>query len=216
MQDTYKYRGLRKKLVEELKLLGVQSSSVLSAINRVPRHLFLQSAFWDHAYQNKAFPIGEGQTISHPYTVARQSELLEIQKGEKILEIGTGSGYQCAVLLELGAKVYSIERHRLLHEKSKKTLNDLGYNPYLFCGDGTKGLESYQYFDKIIVTAGAPVIPDKLIEQLNIGGKLIIPVGDESEQQMLEIVRVEESKITQFNHGNFSFVPLIGNHGWKS
>lgn len=216
MVDTYKHKGLRRLLVEELNHLGVKDNIVLEAVNTIPRHLFLQSAFWEHAYQNKAFPIGEGQTISHPYTVAKQTELLQLKKGDKVLEIGTGSGYQCAVLVATGAKVYSIERHRPLYKKAKTILNKLKLYPTLFCGDGTQGLPGFAPFDKIIVTAGAPVIPDSLIEQLKIGGTLIIPVGDDTNQSMLEITRVGQDKISKKNHGTFSFVPLIGKEGWKN
>ena len=153
MVDTYKHKGLRKLLVKELNTLGITDNTVLDAINNVPRHIFLQSVFWEHAYQNKAFPIDEGQTISHPYTVAKQTELLKIKKGDKILELGTGSGYQCAILVAAGAKVYSIERHRPLYKKAKLILNKLKFYPNLFCGDGTKGLPGFAPFDKSFARA---------------------------------------------------------------
>ncbi len=211
MIDTFKHKGLRKKLVDELCQLGIEDENVLKAINSVPRHLFLNSAFEDFAYQNKAFPIGEGQTISHPYTVAFQSQLLDINKGEKVLEIGTGSGFQTAVLLEMGAEVYSIERHKKLHDKAKILLKKLGYKPrYITFGDGYKGLPTFAPFDKIIVTAGAPFVPKDLLFQLKIGGVLIIPVGVEN-QIMTSFLKIGEKSVEKLEFGDFKFVPMLKN-----
>ncbi len=211
MMDTYKHKGLRQKLVDELQLLGIEDEKVLKAINSVPRHLFLNSAFEDFAYQNKAFPIGEGQTISHPYTVAFQSQLLDINKGEKVLEIGTGSGFQTAILLEMGAEVYSIERHKKLHDKAKSLLKRLGYKArYITFGDGYKGLPTFAPFDKIIVTAGAPFVPKDLLFQLKIGGILIIPVGIEN-QIMTSFLKIGEKSVEKLEFGNFKFVPMLKN-----
>ncbi len=209
MVDTYKHKGLRKKLVDELCQLGIEDDQVLTAINVVPRHLFLDSAFEDFAYQNKAFPIGEGQTISHPYTVAFQSQLLDVHQGEKILEIGTGSGFQTAVLLEMGAEVYTIERHKKLHDTAKIILKRLGYQPrYLTFGDGYKGLPTFAPFDKIIVTAGAPYVPKDLLIQLKIGGMLLIPIGTE-DQVMTSFLRTKEKSFEKMEFGDFKFVPML-------
>ena len=214
IDDTYKYKGLRNKLVNTLVSKGITSEKVLDAINNIPRHIFFEDALRNHSYIDKAFPIGEEQTISQPYTVAKQSELLEITPGDKILEIGTGSGYQCAVLCEIGAKVFSIERHKSLHLKAKKTLSLLKLSAKLVHGDGTLGLTSYAPYDGIIVTAGAPIVPDSLIDQLKIGGKLIIPVGDEKQQIMYKIIKIDDKKVKSINCGTFNFVPLIGKKGW--
>lgn len=209
MVDTYKHKGLRKKLVEELHQLGIEDENVLHAINSVPRHLFLDSAFEDFAYQNKAFPIGEGQTISHPYTVAFQSQLLHVHKGEKILEIGTGSGFQTAVLLEMGAEVYTIERHKKLHDTAKNLLKRLGYQlRYSTFGDGYKGLPTFAPFDKIIVTAGAPYVPKDLLIQLKIGGMLLIPIGTDN-QIMTSFLRTNEKSFEKMEFGDFKFVPML-------
>lgn len=212
--DTYKHKGQRQKLVNELIAKGIADKAVLHVINTIPRHLFFEEALQNHAYIDKAFPIGEDQTISQPYTVAKQTELLEIKPKDIILEIGTGSGYQCAVLCALKAKVFSIERHKSLHLQAKKMLANLQYSPKLICGDGTLGLPSFAPFDGIIVTAGAPVVPDTLIDQLKIGGRLVIPVGDNNNQKMLKITKTSESSITTQEYGTFSFVPLIGKKGW--
>lgn len=208
MKDTLKHKGLRKKLVEEIREKGIKDENVLAAINKVPRHLFLDEAFLDFAYKDQAFPIGAGQTISQPYTVAFQTELLEIKKGEKVLEIGTGSGYQCCVLLELGAKVFTIERQKSLYQKTKNLLPQLGYNPKFFYGDGYKGLPAFAPFDKILVTAGAPYIPDELVTQLAVGGMLVIPVGGVS-QIMTRLIKKDADTIIKEEHGYFKFVPLL-------
>jgi len=214
MEDTYKHRGLRNKLVKKLALKGIKSERVLKAIGAVPRHLFFDEALLSHAYEDKAFPIGEGQTISQPYTVAFQTEKLDIQPGDKVLEVGTGSGYQAAILMELGAKVFSVEYNRNLYERTKLFLPKLGYKPFLFYGDGSRGLPSKAPFDKILVTAGAPVVPKALTEQLAEGGSLIIPVGTRDQQKMVRIRKVKgELLYDQFE--NFAFVPLLGQSGWE-
>ncbi len=212
-EDNYKQRGLRNKLVKTLQKKGISDGRVLAAIGKVPRHLFFDNALLEHAYQDKAFPIGEGQTISQPYTVAFQTEKLEIKPGDKVLEVGTGSGYQACVLLEMGAKVYTIEYNRKLYETAKSFLPQLGYTPYFFFGDGSKGLPQKAPFDKIIVTAGAPVVPTALTDQLADGGILVIPVGDRERQKMLRIRRKRE-KLFREEFDNFAFVPLLGKEGW--
>ena len=202
---------MRKKLVETLEKKGITNPTVLQAINTIPRHLFMDSGFIDHAYVDKAFPIAADQTISQPYTVARQTELLEVVKGSKILEIGTGSGYQTAVLLEIGAVVYSIERQNKLFKKAEKFLKQQGYNPKkLIFGDGYIGLETEAPFDGIVVTAGAPFVPKPLLAQLKIGGKLVIPVGDES-QIMTVFTRTSQTAFNKETFGEFRFVPLLEN-----
>jgi protein-L-isoaspartate(D-aspartate) O-methyltransferase len=213
-QDTYKTRGLRNKMVKLLENKGVTDLRVLQAIGKVPRHVFFENALLEHAYQDKAFPIGEGQTISQPYTVAFQTEKLEVKPKDKVLEIGTGSGYQAAVLLEMGAIVYTIEYNKTLFERTKKFLPELGYKPYFFQGDGSRGLPSKAPFDKIIVTAGAPVIPDALTDQLAEGGTLIIPIGDREKQAMVRI-RKKNGKLTREDFDYFAFVPLLGEKGWN-
>src|SRR5688572_16451141 len=204
IDDNYKLRGLRNKLVKKLREKGIHDEAVLMAIGKVPRHVFFENALIDHAYQDKAFPIGEGQTISQPYTVAFQSEKLEIKPGDKVLEIGTGSGYQACVLLELGAKVYTIEYNRKLYETVKDFLPRLGYRPYFFHGDGSMGLPSKAPFNKIIVTAGAPVVPTALTEQLAEDGILVIPVGDREKQSMLQI-RKKNGALIKKEYNNFAF-----------
>lgn len=213
--DSYRHKGLRNALVNELVAKGIKNKEVLKAIGTVPRHIFFDDAFIQHSYQDKAFPIGCGQTISQPYTVAFQSELLDVQPKQKVLEIGTGSGYQSCVLLELGVKLFTIERHQELFDKTKKTLTTLRYRPKFFCGDGTKGLPSFAPFDRIIVTAGAPAIPSDLLDQLSLGGKIVIPVGDGKNQEMQLLTKVSSTKVTKETFGQFSFVPLIGQQGWK-
>jgi protein-L-isoaspartate(D-aspartate) O-methyltransferase len=215
IDDNYKLRGLRNKLVKKLREKGIRDEAVLTAINRVPRHVFFENALIDHAYQDKAFPIGEGQTISQPYTVAFQTEKLEIQPGDKVLEIGTGSGYQACILLELGAKVYTIEYNRKLYEIARELLPRMGYKPYFFHGDGSKGLPSKAPFSKILVTAGAPVVPLALTDQLADGGILVIPVGDREKQTMLQIRKVN-GRLRQTEFTDFAFVPLLGQEGWKN
>lgn len=214
--EDYRFKNRRKRLVEEVKSKGVTSPEVLQFIGSLPRHIFVDSAFENRAYEDSALPIEMGQTISQPFTVARQTELLEVKRGSKILEIGTGSGYQCAVLCALGAKVYSVERHRMLTDRSKKILSQLNFRPMLKTGDGTMGWPAYAPYDGIIVTAGAPVVPDSLKEQLNIGGILIIPVGDSEKQAMLQIRRISEDEFEETSYSDFKFVPLIGEQGWSS
>jgi protein-L-isoaspartate(D-aspartate) O-methyltransferase len=209
LKDTAKHQGLRNQLVKLLQEKGIIDKNVLKAISTIPRHLFLNSSFEDYAYQDKAFPIGAGQTISQPYTVAFQSQLLEIKKGDKILEIGTGSGYQTAVLYLMGAKVYSVERQNELFKQTSALLPKLGIRPkHLSFGDGYKGLPNHAPFDSIIVTAGAPTIPKPLMAQLKIGGKLIIPVGDEN-QIMIKLIRKNETQFEKYELGDFKFVPLL-------
>ncbi|HMR15604.1 MAG TPA: protein-L-isoaspartate(D-aspartate) O-methyltransferase [Mariniflexile sp.] len=209
MKDTFKHKGLRQQLVSILKNKGITDSHVLSAIGNVPRHLFMDSGFLDHAYQDKAFPIAADQTISQPYTVAFQTELLKVKKEDKILEIGTGSGYQTAVLCELGAKVYSIERQLELFKKTSVFLPKLGYRAKkLIFGDGYKGLKEEAPFDGIIVTAGAPYVPKPLLSQLKIGGRLVIPVGEEVQIMML-FIRNGDKEFEQHEFGEFRFVPLL-------
>lgn len=214
IEDSYKHQGLRKQLVKILIEKGIKDKKVLEAIETVPRHIFLDKAFVEQAYQDKAFPIGEGQTISQPYTVAYQTQLLDIKKGDKILEIGTGSGYQSCVLYKLGAKIYTIEYNKLLYQRTSVLLKKAGYSINFFCGDGSLGLPSYAPYNKIIVTAGAPSVPDKLIEQLSLGGILVIPVGDDKTQTMLKITKLEENKFLKEELGAFKFVPLLGKDGW--
>jgi len=214
MEDTYKHRGLRNKLVRKLALKGITDERVLKAIGKVPRHVFFDEALLSHAYEDKAFPIGEGQTISQPYTVAFQTEKLDIQPGDKILEIGTGSGYQAAILLEMGAKVYSIEYNKKLYERTKAFLPQMGYHTNLFYGDGSRGLIAKAPYDKILVTAGAPVIPRALTDQLKEGGMLIIPVGGREQQKMVRIRKVK-GELLHEQFDNFAFVPLLGEGGWE-
>lgn len=211
MKDTAKHQGLRNQLISVLKNKGITDTAVLEAIQKIPRHLFLNSSFEDYAYQDKAFPIGAGQTISQPYTVAFQSQLLEVQKDHKVLEIGTGSGYQTAVLCTIGAKVYTIERQNELFKTTSLLLPKLGIRPkHISFGDGYKGLPNYAPFDRIIVTAGAPFIPKPLMAQLKIGGRLVIPLGEEH-QIMTLLIRKNETQFEKHEFGEFRFVPLLEN-----
>jgi len=209
MEDTYRHKGLRRKLVETVKLKGITDEKVLLALDTVPRHLFMDSSFIKFSYQDQAFPIGSGQTISQPYTVAFQTELLEVSPNDKILEIGTGSGYQTAILLELGANVYTIERQRELYIKVQDLLTKLGYKPHFFFGDGMEGKPTYGPYDKILVTAAATEAPEKLLQQLKVGGIMVIPVGERFTQSMVKIVKESETHFRRTNHGSFVFVPLI-------
>ncbi len=209
LKDTLKHQGLRQKLVETIKTKGIKDEKVIAAIGKIPRHLFMDSGFLDHAYQDKAFPIAADQTISQPYTVAFQTELLQVKPGDKVLEIGTGSGYQTAVLCELGAKVFSIERQNELYKKTSKFLPKLGYRPKkLIFGDGYIGLDTEAPFDSIIVTAGAPFVPKALLSQLKVGGRLVIPVGSDV-QTMTLFVRKGPKSFEQHEYGEFRFVPLL-------
>lgn len=214
--DLYKHKGMRRALVKLLKEKGIFDARVLAAIEAVPRHFFFDKAFVEQAYQDKAFPIGEGQTISQPYTVAFQTELLKLRSSDKVLEIGTGSGYQCCVLLQITPHVYTIEYNRTLYEKGVNFFKMYGLKPHTFHGDGSEGLPQHAPYDKIIVTAGAPTVPKSLVRQLAVGGILVIPVGDEKSQKMLRITRVGESEFTKEEFTNFKFVPLLGKSGWDS
>lgn len=215
MEDSYKHQGMRRKLIQKLREKGIENESVLLAMGKIPRHVFFENAFLEHAYQDKAFPIGHGQTISQPYTVAFQTELLDLSVGDKVLEIGTGSGYQACVLCELGAVVFTIEYQKDLFQKTRRFLPQIGYRPHFFSGDGSKGLSAHAPYDKVIVTAGAPSVPSALLEQLNVGGCLVIPVGDNASQQMLRLTKTSDRKISKEVFSNFSFVPLKGEEGWK-
>jgi len=209
-----KFTAPRHRLVAELQEKGIADARVLKAVGTVPRERFIDSALAHRAYEDTALPIGLKQTISQPYTVARQSELMELAPGENVLEIGTGSGYQCAILCEMGQKVFSVERHEELYRKSGDLLRALGYRAELKCGDGTLGWSAYAPYDAIVVTAGAPVVPDALLQQLVIGGRLVIPVGDQSAQAMLRLRRVSPTEFEEERFDGFKFVPLIGKDGW--
>lgn len=214
-RQQLKFKQRRKDLIKTLREKGITSERVLDAFNQVPRHIFVDTALEDRAYKDTALPIGMDQTISQPYTVARQTELLEVFPGEKVLEIGTGSGYQASILCELGAKVYSVERHKKLYEKARGHLQELGYSVELKLGDGTLGWSAYAPYDAIIVTAAAPEVPDHLLDQLNVNGRLVIPVGDEQKQQMIRVRKVRENEYEQESFRHFKFVPLVGEKGWK-
>ncbi len=205
---------MRKQLVKEVAAKGIKSQAVLKALGNVPRHFFFETIFDTHAYEDKAFPIGEGQTISQPYTVAFQTELLQVTPGDKILEIGTGSGYQASILLELGAKVFTIEYQKKLFDQTCKFLPTIGYKPIFYCGDGSKGLPDHAPYAGILVTAGAPSVPEELIKQLKIGGRLVIPVGDNKKQRMILVHKISRTKIIKNAYDHFSFVPLLGEKGW--
>ncbi len=212
--DNYREQGARKRLTELLRKKGIQDENVLAAIAKVPRHYFFDETFWNQAYKDIAFPIGEGQTISQPYTVAYQTELLHIRKGDKVLEIGTGCGYQTCILLELGAKVFTIERQEKLYQRTILVLPHMGYKASFFCGDGSKGMVKHAPFDKIIVTAGAPFVPEDMLKQLAIGGVLVIPVGDEETQKMVTILKTSENDYEKIVLDTFRFVPLVGDKAW--
>ncbi len=214
MKDTYKHKGLRKQLVLGIAKKGIRDKEVLNAINKIPRHFFFDKIFDSHAYEDKAFPIDAGQTISQPYTVAFQTQLLQVKPGDKILEIGTGSGYQACVLDEMGADVYTIEYQKKLYQKAIRFLPKLGYQPHMYQGDGSKGLPRFAPYDGIIVTAGAPTVPEELVQQLKVGGRLVIPVGNDDIQSMVLIQKVDENKIKKKQFDHFSFVPLRGERGW--
>ncbi len=209
-EDTYRHKGLRKKLVDILKEKGITDQDVLAAMTNIPRHYFLDSALDEIAYEDRAFPISEGQTISQPYTVAYQTQLLQVKPNDKILEIGTGSIYQASVLAEMGARVFTIERQKKLFEKTKEFIFKSKYpNLKFFFGDGYEGLPTYAPFDKIIITAAAPFIPPKLIEQLKRGGKMVIPVDEDHHQRMLRITKNEDGTTSEEAFDNFSFVPML-------
>lgn len=201
-------------MVKTLEKRGIADKDVLKAIGKVPRHFFFDETFWNQAYKDIAFPIGNGQTISQPYTVAYQTELLHIRPGDKVLEIGTGSGYQTCILLELGAEVFTIERQKDLYERATKVLPYIGYHPHFFLGDGSSGIAEHAPYDKIIVTAGAPVVPQVMLQQLKIGGILVIPVGGEKEQKMVTVLRLAEDNFEKIELDTFRFVPLLGDQAW--
>lgn len=209
MEDTFMHQGMRRKLVAEIKTKGITDAGVLEAIGSVPRHLFMDNSFLQFAYSDKAFPIAAGQTISQPYTVAFQTQSLQIKKFDKVLEVGTGSGYQSAVLCKMGASVYTIERQKALYDFARKLLPTLGFRPQFFYGDGYLGLPTYGPFDKIIVTAGASFVPEPLKQQLKIGGILVIPVGNSSHQIMKIITRITDTEFSEEDKGGFVFVPLL-------
>ena len=211
MVDSYRHKGMRQKLVDSIRSKGIKDERVLNALNTIPRHLFLDSSFLEFAYEDKPFPIGSGQTISQPYTVAFQSELLDIKKGLKVLEIGTGSGYQACVLEEMGAKVFSVERQKKLFTKTKLFLKELGYKAKLFYGDGNKGVEAFAPYDRILITAAAPNIADALITQLKPGGILVVPLGKGGVQTMMKVTKNADGKVSSENFGDFRFVPLLKN-----
>ena len=210
IEDSYQHKGLRRKLVEEIRKKGISNEKVLNALGAVPRHVFMDSGFIKFAYRDQAFPIRAGQTISQPFTVAFQTELLQIEPMHKILEVGTGSGYQAAVLAEMGAKVYTIERQKELYLQSQILLNRLNYRVHFFYGDGYQGLPTYGPFDRILITAAAPDIPERLLEQLKPGGRLVVPVGGPQSQVMTLIEKTLEGELHKSEHGSFIFVPMLG------
>jgi len=209
MEDNFRHKGMRRQLIDELKTKGIGNKAILDAFDMTPRHFFLDLAFINQAYSNTAFQIGAGQTISHPFTVAFQTDLLDIKKGTKVLEIGTGSGFQTSILCSLGAKVVSIERQRELFLKAKRIINHLGHNPKLFYGDGYKGQPSYAPYDRVLVTCGAPFVPEALLQQLVVGGILVIPIGDGDKQIMTKITKVSDTEFDKQTFGDFSFVPML-------
>jgi protein-L-isoaspartate(D-aspartate) O-methyltransferase len=210
MNDSYRHKGLRRQLIEEIRAKGIKDERVLDAMSLLPRHFFLEKAFEEHAYADKAFPIGNDQTISQPYTVAYMTSLLDIKKGDKVLEIGTGSGYQAAILATLGARVYTVERQEELYKKTKELLKKLNFSTLrCYFGDGSVGLSDYAPYDKIIVTAGAPIIPDALKEQLSINGVLVIPLGENDGQRMYIIKRISDKEYESKALDKFRFVPFL-------
>ncbi|KAF0129384.1 MAG: protein-L-isoaspartate(D-aspartate) O-methyltransferase [Bacteroidetes bacterium] len=213
MQDTFRHKGLRKKLVDTIREKGITDSKILAAIEAIPRHFFMDSSFLEFAYQDKPFPIGSGQTISQPYTVAFQTMLLDVQRGHKVLEVGTGSGYQACVLTELGVKVFSIERQRKLYIKTKAFIETVNWKPQLFLGDGYEGLPKFAPFDRVLITAAAPEIPAALISQLKTGGYMVIPHGEGEEQTMLRLTKQADGSYTKEEFGVFRFVPMLGDLG---
>ena len=213
-KSNRKYRQRREALADQVRAKGILDERVIDAIRTVPRHVMVDTALENRAYEDSALPIGSGQTISQPYTVAVQTELLQVEKGDKILEIGTGSGYQAAILCQMGAEVYSVERQEELYHNAKKVLRELGFRPHLKLGDGTLGWSAYAPYDGIVVTAGAPVVPDDLVKQLKVGGRLVVPVGNQESQVMIRITRVSEDSYEEEQLSHFKFVPLIGKKGW--
>lgn len=211
INESFEAKGKRLRLIAELREKGIKDENVLEAMNRVPRHLFMDPAFLNHAYQDKAFPISAGQTISQPYTVAIQTILLNVGKRSKVLEVGTGSGYQAAVLIEMGVKVYTIERQRELFQKSQALLTSMGYKAHFFLGDGYEGKPQYGPYDGILITAATPEVPQNLLDQLKIGGRLVAPVGDSGTQIMTLFIRINETEFEKSSHGYFVFVPML--HG---
>ena len=211
LEDNYRHKGLRKQLVDTLRTKGISDEAVLAAIGEVPRHIFLDSSFVELAYQDQAFPIGSGQTISQPHTVAFQTQLLQIEKGMKVLEIGTGSGYQACVLAAMGAKVFSIERQRNLYFKTKEILEQLPFRVKTFLGDGFEGLPTYAPFDRVIITAGAPDIPEALLAQMKTGAIMVIPMDNANGdgQTMLRITKLEDGTLKKEEFGGFKFVPML-------
>jgi len=209
LKDSYKHKGKRKILIAKLKEMGINDEAILEAFDAVPRHYFLDLVFDAQAYQNMAFQIGSGQTISHPFTVAFQTQLLELKKGMKVLEIGTGSGFQTCILCKLGAKVFSIERHKELHKKAKTIIDYFKFSARLFFGDGYKGNKTYGPYDRILVTCGAPEVPAELLAQLKPGGIMVIPVGDGKEQKMIKLKKDSEGKVSEEEFGTFKFVPML-------
>ncbi|MFI5219297.1 MAG: protein-L-isoaspartate(D-aspartate) O-methyltransferase [Bacteroidia bacterium] len=207
--DSFRHQGLRRKLIDELRLKGIKDEKVLEAMYKVPRHFFMDNTFLEFAYQDKAFPIEAGQTISQPYTVAFQTQLLQIEKGQKILEIGTGSGYQACILEKMGAKVFTIERHKALFQKTKKLLGALNSNIKTFFGDGFKGIPAFAPFDKIIITCGAPSAPIELLKQLKTSGLMAVPVGGSKGQTMTTIIKKDEQHHEIIELGRFNFVPML-------
>ena len=209
--DSLRHQGMRRKLVEEIRKKGISNEAVLEAIGSVPRHLFLDQAFLEFAYQDKAFPIEAGQTISQPYTVAYQSQLLLPERGMKVLEIGTGSGYQTSILFKLGLKVFSIERHKVLYTKTQKLLSDLNYNVRLSYGDGFKGLPAYAPFDRVLITCAVREIPQELVRQLKPGGIMVLPLGPENEQVMTTVIKKDDQQTEVISFERFRFVPMLEN-----